>query len=426
MKWHDWQGEDPPSSSTGDRRLEQQLGWAEDTVAVLRRAFTLRLPRHRGWQAPPHAAYRAAARYYKRGVALPGQPRSLPAPHTQLRCVAQLSDLQPYFADRLVVGDQQVAPLHAHHVPQMLTVVATEEHKSLTAVAELVQKWRTQGSPPRWTIVGGGITLDVAAFAAALCQAKITLVPTTLLAMIDAAHGGKNGVNFSPWGKNQLGTYYFAEHVVICPTWLQTLPHEELQAGGWEGVKHALIAGDQELLHTWLQCLDKPPTAWPLPLLQQTAQIKTAIVQRDPYERDVRTVLNFGHTLAHALEAVAQENNTQLRHGHAVGIGILYALLLSQALKKIKKIPQIAAIRHCRAMLTQAELAKALGYHDLHTPQLWARVQHYIAQDKKRRGNKVWILLQDAEPLPLVCTAPHAVNEVTLQTVWQQLLRVLL
>ena len=426
MKWHNWHGEELPPSSTGDRHLEQQLGWAEDTIAVLRRAFTLRLPRHVGWQAPPHAAFRDAARYYKRGVALQGKPRPLLAPHTQLRGVTQLSDLQPYFVDSLVVCDQQVAQLHTCNVPQMLTVGATEERKNLTAVAELVQKWHTQGSPQRWTIVGGGITLDVAVFAAALCKAKIVLIPTTLLAMIDAAHGGKNGVNFSQWGKNQLGTYYFAELVVICPAWLQTLPPEELQAGGWEGVKHALIAGDKELLHTWLQYLNRPPTTWQLPLLQKTAQIKTAIVQRDPYEHGVRRVLNFGHTLAHALEAVAQENNTQLRHGHAVGIGILYALLLSQALGKIKKIPQIEALSNCQAMLTHAELAKALGYHDLNAPQLWARLQHYIAQDKKQHNAATWLLLQDSKPLPRISADAQAVPETTQHAVWQQLLRVLL
>lgn len=411
-----------PRSNADQHWLEQQLGWSKNTLAVLQRAFKQQLSRQVGWRAPPHAAFRDAARYYKRGVALNGKPVQLPKPHTQLKVVAKCSELQTYLCNRFVVCDQQVAQLHALNMPQMMTVVATEEHKSLAAVVKILQLWRAQGSPPQWTIVGGGITIDVAAFAAALGKAEIILIPTTLLAMIDAAHGGKNGVNFPPWGKNQLGTYYFATQVIICPAWLQTLPCEELQAGGWEGVKHALIAGDEKLLEAWLCCLNRPPTVWQLPLLQKTAQVKTVIVQCDPYEHSERKVLNFGHTLAHALEAVAQDNGIPLRHGHAVGVGILYVLLLSQVLGKIQKIPPLATISNCKAMLTRAALVQALGY-DLNDTQLWSRLLHYINQDKKRRGNEVWILLCDAEPLPRVDPQPQAITDAALHTAWQHLLR---
>ncbi len=419
MRWHDL-----PRSSATERGLEQQLGWAEGTLAVLQHAFACQLPRYGDWHAPVGTAFVTAARYYKRGVVPHDKVQPLPALRTRLSIVAQLSDLQAYLTNRYIVCDQQVAQLHALAAPAQVTLVATEAHKSLAMVAELLRQWREQGSPPQWTIIGGGITLDVAAFAAALCGAKIVLIPTTLLAMIDAAHGGKNGVNFPPWGKNQLGTYHWAEHVVICPAWLQTLPPTELQAGGWEGVKHALIAGDEELLLAWLQCLARPPRPWPRALLQKTAYIKTAIVQRDPYERGERQVLNFGHTLAHALEAVAQDNGSPLRHGYAVGIGIFYALLLSQALGKIQKIPQLAALSNCRALLSQSTLARALG-DDLNTDTLWKKLQHYFAQDKKRRGNKLWILLHDVEALPRANPEPQAVSEIVLRKVWQQLTQLL-
>ena len=421
MKWHDL-----PRSDTDDRLLEQQLGWSENTIAVLRQAFTQQLPRSVSWHAPAHEAFRDAARYYKRGVPLLGKAQPLPTPpRTQLSVVAEFNDLQAYLADRYVVCDQQVAQLHRNVINSAaLTIAAEEQQKNLAAAAQILQQWRAQGSPQQWAIVGGGIALDVAAFAAALGKAEMVLLPTTLLAMVDAAHGGKNGVNFPPWGKNQLGTFYFAEHVIICPAWLRTLPLEELQAGAWEGIKHAVLAGDAQLLQAWLRCLEKPPTVWPLPLLQKTAQVKVAIVQRDPYERGERKVLNFGHTLAHALEAVAQDNGTPLRHGQAVGIGILYVMLLSRALGKIKKIAQLSALSNSPAMLTRTALAVALG-HDLNDAQLWKKLQHYLGQDKKRRGNATWILLQDAEPLPRVCPEPQAVDDVALRDAWQQLTSIL-
>ena len=420
--WHDWHDKPIPCSSPDDRHLEQQLGWAENTLPVLRHAFALNLPRQVGWRIPASRAFVDAARYYKRGVAVRGKPHLFSVPHTQLHSVEQLSDLHDYLADRYVVCDRQVASLHKIS-STALTIVAEEQNKNLTTVAEILQQWRAQGSPSQWTIVGGGITLDVAAFAAALCRAQIVLVPTTLLAMLDAAHGGKNGVNFLPWGKNQLGTFYFAERVIMCPTWLQTLAPPELQAGSWEGVKHALLAGDNKLLQAWCQCQAGQALTWQL--LQKTAHIKIAIVQRDPYEHGERKILNFGHTLAHALEALAQENNTQLRHGHAVGIGILYAILISQALGKIKKITQLTTLSNSKAMLTHKALAKALGYDMLNDPQLWSRLMHYIKQDKKRRGNKVWILLQDNQPLPRVCPTPYTVDDRVLHKTWQQLLRLL-
>ena len=413
--------QDLPRSNADDRALEQQLGWAEDTLAVLRHAFTHELSRHLK-HIPSHPACVTAARYYKRGVVLPGKSPPLPVLSTQLRGVAQLRDLQTYFADRFVVCDQQIAQLHMLNVPQLTTIVATEEHKSLATVAKILQRWRAQGSRQQWTIIGGGITLDVAVFAAALAKAEIVLIPTTLLAMIDAAHGGKNGVNFPPWGKNQLGTYYWPERVLICPAWLQTLPPLEIQAGAWEGIKHALIAGDQDLLQAWLQCSTKPPTSWQSSLLQKTAEIKTAIVRRDPYEHGKRKVLNLGHTLAHALEAVAQDNGTPLRHGHAVGIGILYALLLSRALGRIHQVPHCTAL--CNSLAPHFGLTKSLG-HDLDATQLWKKLQHYLAQDKKRRGNKMWILLHAAEPLPRVSSKPQAVHKLVVRRAWRQLTELL-
>ena len=409
-----------PQSNADERALEQQLGWAENTIAVLQRAFACNLPRHGSWHATREPAYIDAKRYYKRGDGLPDKPAS----QTQLSSVAQLSEVQAYLADRYVVCDQQVARLYSKVITaQAHTLLAEEKHKNLQAVADILQQWRACGSPVQWTVVGGGMTLDVASFAAALAQAQLILIPTTLLAMIDAAHGGKTGVNFPPWGKNQVGAFYFAEHVIMCPAWLPTLAHEEVQAGSWEGIKHAVLAGDAELLHAWLQCQNEQ--ALNTRLLHETAQIKLAIVQRDPYEQGERKILNFGHTLAHALEAVAQERQGQLRHGHAVGIGILYAVLLSQAVGKLTCFPPLPDLINSKAMLNKKQLAQALGDAKFDDAQLWQRFRHYIAQDKKKRGNEMWLLLQDDKNLPTVDARTHAIDDVTLQKTWQDLLSIL-
>ena len=395
---------------------------------MLRHAFTLRLPRHISWRCPPQNAFVHAARYYKRGVPLQhDQQARVAPPPTQLLGITQLTELRSHLAHTgLIICDRGVAD-HYPIVKQTttLTIAATEQDKCLTTVATILQQWRVRGKPSTWTIIGGGITIDIAAFAASLCNATIVLLPTTLLAMIDAAHGGKNGVNFPPWGKNQLGTFYAAAQVIICPVWLQSLPPADLRAASWEGVKHALISGNSTLLQTWLQQQIQRSSVWELELLLTTAQIKIDIVQRDFYESGERRVLNFGHTLAHALEAVAQDNGSPLRHGDAVGIGIVFALLLSHALRQLTNFKPFAALSHSPALLSSAELATALGYSDLSTPQLWEKLLYYIAQDKKQDNQAVWILLQDATPLPRVSITPQAVPTATLQTVWQQLLQTL-
>ena len=422
-QWHNWQQTDiAPHSSAADCALEQSLGWPEGTLAVLRAAFEHNLPRHVGWDCPPTAPFLCAARYYKRGVAVRGQALPHSQVQTKLAWVAQLSELQFYFdqAD-LMVCDAQVAHLHPVCFEavrdKLITVIASEQEKNLATVASIRQQWLKHKKPRRWTIIGGGIVLDVAALAASMCGAEMVLLPTTLLAIIDAAHGGKNGVNFLPWGKNQLGTFYAAQQVVVCPAWLQTLPLAELQAGAWEGVKHALLKGDMDMLRTWLHKMADAKATWELSLLLATVQVKLDIVARDFFEGGERRLLNFGHTLAHALEAVAQENGKTLRHGSAVGVGILYALLLSQELGKLQEFPLLDALNDCPAMLTRAELEVALGFTDLNAPRLWQRLQHYVAHDKKQRDTARWILWHGKS----VASEPQAVSATVLHAVWQRL-----
>ena len=406
-RWHSWDEQDIEVSPT-DRELEHDLGWPRRTLAVLRKAFTLNLDRYTGWDCPAQPEFVCAAHYFKRGVALHSSAKNFPAVRCIIEFVSDLTSLQPT-PERFVLCDAQV---HTQGLltctAPVVTIEATEQKKKLATVAYILRQWRKNNCPQHWTIIGGGVTLDVCAFAAAIVGACIELIPTTLVAMIDAGIGGKTGVNFPPWGKNQIGVFYFPAKVLICPQWLQTLPARELQAGSWECIKHAIITGDAKLLANFKQ------GTYSLELLRKIAAVKIALVKHDPYENGARKKLNFGHTLAHALEAISHQN-TPILHGEAVGIGMIYAILLSKRQGKIKKLPHYfpdLSVSH--ALLSRQELFTRLGSTD--TEQLWNEITRYLKQDKKRHITRQWVLLSDTiHPLPQVQAETVHVDEETLR-----------
>ncbi len=190
-----------------------------------------------------------------------------------------------------------------------------EEAKTLAALDRLWQDLRLDRSG---TIValGGGCTTDAAGFAAATYLRGIAWVPvpTSLVAQVDAAIGGKTAIDL-PQGKNLVGAFHWPARTVIDPALLETLPDAQRLEGMAEVVKTGLLAGEP---------------FWELPddeLVRRCAAFKAAICLRDPHERGERAVLNLGHTFAHALEAAAGYEG--LTHGRAVALGLLAALRLS-------------------------------------------------------------------------------------------------
>ena len=179
---------------------------------------------------------------------------------------------------------------------------------------------------------GGGVIGDVAGFAAAtfLRGVPVLQVPTTLLAQVDSAIGGKTGVNH-PLGKNIIGAYHHPSAVIIDPLLLATLPRREFRAGLYEVVKYGVIA-DPELFATVEADLPRLFAREPEPLVRIIAascRIKAAVVEKDERESGPRRVLNFGHTGGHALEAVTKYR--RFRHGEAVAYGMLIAAELAAA-----------------------------------------------------------------------------------------------
>lgn len=211
-----------------------------------------------------------------------------------------------------------------------ITVPAGELSKTLDSATHI---WGAlyQAAADRQTLLlnlGGGMITDLGGFAAATFKRGIPFVhvPTSLLAMVDAAIGGKTGLDFQE-GKNILGSFAQPACVVVDPTFLHTLPTEEWRSGFAEMLKHGLLA-DGDLFRE-LAALPKPEAVTPS-LIHRAIAIKSAIVEQDPLEKGIRRSLNLGHTIGHALESAALRAGLLLRHGDAVAAGLIAEGWLAQ------------------------------------------------------------------------------------------------
>ena len=183
--------------------------------------------------------------------------------------------------------------------------------------------------------ISGGVTTDLAGFVASIYKRGIRYanLPTTLLSQVDAAIGGKTGVNLDGY-KNELGSFCMPVCTFLCPEPLKTLPEREWRCGMAELLKTFLIA-DAAAYRQTVSLLSGARMPFQTPqlagLVRRAAAIKEALVQEDPYDRGVRMKLNLGHTFAHALEAV-QGGGQRLKHGEAVAVGMVLAARLSERL----------------------------------------------------------------------------------------------
>ena len=227
----------------------------------------------------------------------------------------------------IVISDSNVADLYAGRVSGIAGLVefqAGEEHKTLATCERVWRSLVAQGvtRADHLVAVGGGVVGDLAGFVAATFQRGIPVVqvPTTLVAQVDSAFGGKTGVDL-PEAKNYIGCYHQPAAVFVDPSVLSTLPAREFAAGYAEVVKTALIAGGT----LW----DRVGAGVPVDddIIFDCARAKLAIVAADERDGGRRQVLNLGHTIGHAIETVT--GYARLRHGEAVGLGLLAALRLS-------------------------------------------------------------------------------------------------
>jgi 3-dehydroquinate synthase len=232
--------------------------------------------------------------------------------------------------------------------------------------------------------IGGGVVGDVAGFAAAtyLRGVRLVHIPTTVVAQVDSAIGGKTGVDL-PEGKNLVGAFYPPKLVLADPGLLSTLPHREFRSGLYEVIKYGVIADAKlfEFLERRMDAIlrrDPAALAWIIP---RSAAIKARVVSADERESGLRQILNFGHTLGHALETAT--NYRRFLHGEAIGWGMIAATLLAVAQGRLGDAD---AARIIRLVAAVGPLPPLRGIRA-------AALLPILASDKKARGGRIlWVL----------------------------------
>ena len=242
--------------------------------------------------------------------------------------LALISDnnVTPLYAQRALVSLQE-----AGYPVKLIEIPSGEVHKTVNTVGRLWAEMLAAGLERGSTVValGGGVVGDLAGFAAATYMRGVrwVVVPTSLLAMVDASLGGKTGADL-PEGKNLVGAFHPPDLVLTDPEVLQTLPEVELRNGMAEVVKHAILA-DPELFKLCGQGLQGVGDRWAW-LVRRAVAVKVAVIREDPYERGRRASLNLGHTLGHAIELAS---DFRIRHGEAVSIGTVAAARLARQME---------------------------------------------------------------------------------------------
>ncbi len=230
------------------------------------------------------------------------------------------------------------------YTAEILSIPAGEIHKNIatcTYIWEALARNRADRSS-LLIALGGGVVTDLGGFVAATYMRGIQFIniPTSLLAMADASVGGKTGVDLGSL-KNMIGAFHFPQMTLIDSSFLATLPQNHLKSGWAELLKHGLIYNEQY----WneLSAYNAVPLNYLTPLIYKSVQIKNEIVEQDPQEKGLRKILNYGHTLGHAIESHFLYSPQPLLHGEAVAAGMLLAAYLSHKMVHlpIEKLTQV-------------------------------------------------------------------------------------
>ncbi|GAA1577227.1 3-dehydroquinate synthase [Actinomadura kijaniata] len=285
---------------------------------------------------------------------------------------------------RPVCGALEQAGYDVHPIP----VPDGEAAKETGVLAGLWSRFARLGMTRSDAVVGvgGGATTDLAGFAAAswLRGVRSVLVPTTLLGMVDAAVGGKTGINI-PEGKNLVGAFHPPAGVLCELTTLITVPRQDYISGLAEVVKAGFIADPKilELVEDDPEGAARPDGPHTRELIERAVQVKADVVSSDLKEAGLREILNYGHTLAHAIE---KAEDYRFRHGHAVAIGMVYAAELARL---AGRLPQDVVDRH-RSILT------SVGLPTSYSGEAWPELRATMTIDKKSRGSTLRFVVLDA------------------------------
>jgi 3-dehydroquinate synthase len=284
----------------------------------------------------------------------------------------------------VIITDENLYNLHAEKLGgyRVIKIAAGEEYKNQLTVDAVIEELILMGANKNTFLmgVGGGVVTDITGYVASVYMRgiKFGLVPTSILAMVDAAIGGKNGIDVGVY-KNMVGTILQPEFIFYDYAFLETLPVKEWVNGFAEIIKHACIK--DELLFKVLEkySLHEYQTDKTLiaDLIEKNVEIKTTVVVNDEFEKGERKLLNFGHTVGHAIE-----NLHAIPHGHAVSIGMVAACNLSVQLANFHADDAAKIVR----LLNRYHLPV-----DVETDH--AKVFEVLKMDKKRQGEGVQFIL---------------------------------
>lgn len=219
-----------------------------------------------------------------------------------------------------------------------IVIKAGDLFKNLDSLQGVWKQLEAGGATRKSIIVnlGGGVVTDLGGFAAATFKRGIRFIniPTTLLSAVDAAVGGKTGINFNGL-KNEIGAFCEADAVIVSTTFLNTLPLDEVKSGYAEMLKHGLLASPEIFNRLMKYDFTAPHDEHLLQLLEESVNVKRDIVMKDPHEQGLRRALNLGHTVGHAFESYAMKRMNPIPHGYAVAWGLIAELVLSHLVCKL-------------------------------------------------------------------------------------------
>lgn len=273
---------------------------------------------------------------------------------------------------------------------KVYTMPCGDEHKNIETVVN-IWKFLGENGGTRHAILinlGGGVVTDLGGFVANTFKRGIRFIniPTTLLSMVDAAVGGKTGINFNGL-KNEIGVIHPAQNVVIYPDFLRSLDTQNILSGYAEMLKHGLLSSHEEIKKLNRFNALMPDYTLLASLITTSVAIKADIVAQDPTEKGIRKALNLGHTIGHAFESYSHATNRPILHGYAVAWGLIGELYLSH---KLQGFPQAILIETVR-FIKENYGVFAISCDDY--PALY----QYMAHDKKNTtaGEVNFTLLKD-------------------------------
>ena len=292
-------------------------------------------------------------------------------------------------SNTILITDENIFNAHTKRFKNWNTIVLKpgEEYKVQTTVDAVIEQLIEMGADRKTTLVGvgGGVITDITGYIASVYMrgVKFGFIPTSILAMVDASIGGKNGIDVGVY-KNMVGVIRQPAFILHDMALVNSLPEAEWQNGFAEIIKHACIKDAKMFQELEANSLKKYQNKKILlcELIQRNALLKTKVVQQDEFESGDRKLLNFGHTLGHAIE-----NMYELSHGQAISIGMTYACHISEKLSGFKQTERVTALLSKYGLPTYAAFDKAKAFEILQKDKKKAKSEmSYVLLEKIGKG----------------------------------------